>query len=79
MSLLPSKDILKRESSHYLIIDMLGIVQTPKLPNSQTPKRLFKLLNLREVLVTVVEVLATHTPDKGVVVRGGGAVDAPFR
>ena len=39
---------------------------------------LFQVLYVIEILIAVVEVLTRHAPNKRVVVRGSGAVDAPF-
>ena len=39
---------------------------------------LLEVGDLAEVLVTVVEVLAAHAPDKGVVVGSGSGMDRPF-
>ena len=40
---------------------------------------LFQVRNQTEILVSVVEVLAAHTPDESVVVGSGCAMDRPLR
>ncbi len=63
-------------------------VLTPPLPfRHPSPRRggelrfpeLFEVGDFAEVLVAVVEVFSSHTPDEGIVVSGGSAVYAPFR
>ena len=38
----------------------------------------FQILYVKKVLISVVQVLTSHAPYKGIVMRGSGRVDAPF-
>ena len=77
----PTEDIHSRILTIESFILYLSAKRSFSAERGRTARRqsLLQVRNQTEILVSVVEVLAAHTPDESVVVGSGCAMDRPLR